>query len=876
MRQAPSARRLFPGGRRARVGALARPRLGLGRYPLGRILLEARLEAVGQRRLGAADHLLLVALAHQVLDEAGDHVGRREEGDAAVLGDAAAREALDKVLLRQADIAVGDGRDERGLGLWLGEPRLEDRAVMLEGHLAKEEALVEDGEPLGEAHRVAPLAQVLPHRDQHLRVARDNLLHVGLQHHALDKLGRVVAPAVSEHRVDERRAEAARQRRAVVGDAVAVVVVVRVGRVRGRRANEAVLRVGAVEGNRDEHRDKLVQLEHGVARGGVGLPKLAGDLLHAVLARRDVRLQHKVVELFEVHCVSAGRVGARASRVRGEDGAQLGPVAHQQVVHAALPQWEARQLLQVDAHPARGEALVAAALGRHEARRVDVRVPREHLFLVRQPQDVLADALDGVGGAHRLDRAVLVDAAARDALEQLLKVERRVVERAAVAAAVALRVHKLRLDLRHRQPALEDGSRAQVARDVGAARGCECADLPERLHLRHPLLGAHLAFAHVRVGGEGREPRLEPLAVAADDGLHVVARVDSLAERLGVVAQRVGQHHLLQPRLERLRHRRERQVEVLELLAKLGVEPPPAHAHERIEELAEAQLLVGLRAGDPLARRLVGLVELLPHVLKLVPLGLEAHVDRKILELLHVHRRRARGRRVVAHRLGVRAEDRAELIVRRLQQVVHLALPQREAIEAVQVERGPFVEPHLLLLRVPPLERRRLVLVVVALRLDVCALLHDVLDLALLDEILEEGAHLGRGLHLLHRRELGAAEARDHLLELLKVDDEALRLRAARGRALDRLRCLQLVGPLRVHERALALRDREAQPQRAFGRVVSRDLRKLRHLPVAHQVEPVDDLHPLVVAELRVGHLLVRVVRHLGVVPLAQLGLPPA
>ena len=77
------------------------------------------------------DDLLLVGLAEQVLHEAAHGGGGRHGRYALVLVDAAARHALEQLLLAVARHRVGGARDEVSLGLRLRQPAgvLRDREL---------------------------------------------------------------------------------------------------------------------------------------------------------------------------------------------------------------------------------------------------------------------------------------------------------------------------------------------------------------------------------------------------------------------------------------------------------------------------------------------------------------------------------------------------------------------------------------------------------------------------------------------------------------------------------------------------------------------------------------------------------------------------
>ena len=102
---------------------------------------------------------------------------------------------------------------------------------------------------------------------------------------------------------------------------------------------------------------------------------------------------------------------------------------------------------------------------RREALGRDVRRRGDDLLLVEVAKDVGNHRRHLLARLDLLDRAVLVNTAARDALQKLVKVERGVLD---AAARLLLRVDKGGLRLRHRQAALELGADAIVANNVGA------------------------------------------------------------------------------------------------------------------------------------------------------------------------------------------------------------------------------------------------------------------------------------------------------------------------------------------------------------------------------------------------------------------------
>ena len=151
-----------------------------------------------------------------------------------------------------------------------------------------------------------------------------------------------------------------------------------------------------------------------------------------------------------------------------------------QVVQLLLPEREALHVHDLDARPAvdplrvRGGVLAGERL--RERREVvalgaDVRRERHHRLLIHFPNQVLDEALDALDWRHPLDRPVLGDADARDALEELrLEVEHRhLVHVARLGGAdlrLVLRVHERRLHRRNAQLELVLEAGVGVAVDV--------------------------------------------------------------------------------------------------------------------------------------------------------------------------------------------------------------------------------------------------------------------------------------------------------------------------------------------------------------------------------------------------------------------------
>ena len=250
------------------------------------------------------------------------------------------------------------------------------------------------------------------------------------------------------------------------------------------------------------------------------------------------------------------------------------------------------------------------------------------------------------------------------------------------------------------------------------------------------------------------------------------------------------------------------------------------------------------------------------------------------MELVHRHLHRVLGR-VLRDGARVREEDELQLLEERVQDVVHLLLPQRPQVHVHDLHALPAREPLLEVLLRLALERLRLLLGVVALGVDVRRaddhlvgrrLGHELLvcrialGAALGQQVLDEALDGLGGRHLLDRAVLVDAAAREALEELVKVEH----LHRADAR---RLRGAELLGRLRVHEGHLDLRHREAPLVLRLARGVARDVRLAVALPDADEVLLVADAHPLL--ELQLVDLidLVGRARLLGVVG-ARLGVP--
>eukprot|EP00964_Phaeocystis_antarctica_P040138 scaffold22955_cov58-Phaeocystis_antarctica.AAC.2 len=159
-------------------------------------------------------------------------------------------------------------------------------------------------------------------------------------------------------------------------------------------------------------------------------------------------------------------------------------------------------------------------------------------------------------------------------------------------------------------------------------------------------------------------------------------QVSALGLEVQVVAPRMWHHVLQQQRLEAAGQRNElhrmlgqlaRTLGVLGEQAEGGVGAVEGDAHEQRNELGQVEHLV-------LGGEAVALGELIGHHVEAVLLGDEAHaLDGEVVKLLHIHH--VVGAGVGRDRTaGIRSEDALQLAEPRLQQVVHLLFPQREAV----------------------------------------------------------------------------------------------------------------------------------------------------------------------------------------------------
>mmetsp|Transcript_76869 Transcript_76869/g.152453 ORF Transcript_76869/g.152453 Transcript_76869/m.152453 type:complete len:246 (+) Transcript_76869:462-1199(+) len=242
-------------------------------------------------------------------------------------------------------------------------------------------------------------------------------------------------------------------------------------------------------------------------------------------------------------------------------------------MHVLLPQRKARQSRKLK-HLPRHQPL-AVRLGRdalwrcgcrREPLRGDVRGLGDDLLLVEIAEDVGNHRSHLLAHLDLLDGAVLVDAAARDALEQLVEVERDVLDR---VTALLLRIDKGSLALRHREPALELGAHAVVADDIRALHACERAEDVERLQRRHPLRDADLLVVVERDGGI---PCLQPRPALGQRRLHLGLLHRLGTELGGVVPVRLWQDVVLECLLEAPRDRVDRLLVLHGELAILGVQ----------------------------------------------------------------------------------------------------------------------------------------------------------------------------------------------------------------------------------------------------------------------------------------------------------------
>ena len=188
-----------------------------------------------------------------------------------------------------------------------------------------------------------------------------------------------------------------------------------------------------------------------------------------------------------------------------------------------------------------------------EALGEDVRVARHHRVLVRVTQDILDHATHRPNLRDRLDVAVLVDAAACDRLQDLVKVAQ---DRLGRAVGRRLRVGEGRLSLRRRESAYVHRTHRGVAYNVRSLLDARRAEHVELLQQGDPLSQPEF------VGGDGRiernrtPPLLEPASHLTEHALHLRHGHHVLLERGRVtLAMRVGQHLRLKHRLQRQCHR---------------------------------------------------------------------------------------------------------------------------------------------------------------------------------------------------------------------------------------------------------------------------------------------------------------------------------
>ena len=161
---------------------------------------------------------------------------------------------------------------------------------------------------------------------------------------------------------------------------------------------------------------------------------------------------------------------------------------------------------------------------------------------------------------------------------------------------------------------------------------------------------------------------------------------------------------------------------------------------------------------------------------------------------------------------------------------MHLLLPPREGVQAVEARRRPRAQKGRVRVRALVGQRARLGHVVPH-GFDRGRLPHAILLRDLAEQIAHKRRDLGPIVHLLHRMVLGDATAGDALTELVEGQH---RLRRVAGR----LPHPELLRVLAVHEGCLADRHREAAlDMRAVSTRVGGDLRKLLDLPLAAHVD---------------------------------------
>ena len=222
-----------------------------------------------------------------------------------------------------------------------------------------------------------------------------------------------------------------------------------------------------------------------------------------------------------------------------------------------------------------------------------------------------------------------------------------------------------------------------------------------------------------------------------------------------------------------------------EAVSRVGAEERDAHKEGK--ELVHHQHVVG--------RSEVGLLVLGGHREPPVAVHLDTRLDDKIVELVQIHRvalARERRRRV-------RAEDGRERLVVGEEHVVHLLLPQREAVEGVERSHlVPNAKP--LCVGVGRQARRRRGRAHVEARdLDVRRREHCRLLGELTKQVATHCTHLVRLLHLCNRPVLVDRAPCDALLKLLEIESH--------------VRPVLPFDPLCTNEGILRLGQREAAAQ---------------------------------------------------------------
>ena len=246
----------------------------------------------------------------------------------------------------------------------------------------------------------------------------------------------------------------------------------------------------------------MVLLARGSRVDRVHLNELVRHHVEVDLFGLETALLHEVVELGHLHLRRVlGRVGTESrARVRKEDERERMDVALQAVVHLLLPDREVEEVIQLEPLPHAEPTLELAQRLPLERLRLttpfEAWVPDERrrvhrLFGVLLAEEVGHEGGDHRGLAHALDRSVLVERTAREALLEL-----RVLESTEL-------VRGLRLADRHLVQRLRRDERELDGREgEGAAVPVPAALVARDLRVLVNLPGAYelaWAEAHLRL-----------------------------------------------------------------------------------------------------------------------------------------------------------------------------------------------------------------------------------------------------------------------------------------------------------------------------------------------------------------------------------------